>query len=218
LTVGESPVQVVADGVPVAGSREIPAAEVERGVVLELSGRVALLLHTLGDEEPGPSVPGFDLVGESAGIVRVRREIARVADLDVPVLLRGETGTGKELVAHALHRASRRRSAAFLSLNMAAIPASLAASELFGATRGAFTGAVAAHAGHFERAQGGTLFLDEIGDAPAEVQVSLLRVLETGEIQRVGGAPISGVDVRLIAGTDADLERAIADGRFRSAL
>jgi two-component system nitrogen regulation response regulator GlnG len=219
LRVGESQVQVVADGVPVAGGREIPAAEVERGVVLELAGRVALLLHTLAEEEePGPRAPGFDLVGESAGIVRVRREIARVADLDVPVLLRGETGTGKELVAHALHRASRRRSGAFLAVNMAAVPASLAASELFGATRGAYTGAVSGHAGYFERAEGGTLFLDEIGDAPPEVQASLLRVLESGEIQRVGGAPPSRVDVRLIAGTDADLEAAIADGRFRPAL
>jgi two-component system nitrogen regulation response regulator GlnG len=219
LVVGESPLQVSADGAPVADSREIPAAEVERGVVLELAGRVALLLHNLTeDPEPAPPVPGFELVGESAGIVRVRREIARVADLDVPVLLRGETGTGKELVARALHRASRRRGAAFVSLNMSAIPAPLAASELFGATRGAYTGAVVGHTGHFERAQGGTLFLDEIGDAPLEVQAALLRVLETGEIQRVGGAPLAGIDVRLLAGTDADLERAIAEGRFRSAL
>jgi two-component system, NtrC family, nitrogen regulation response regulator GlnG len=219
LLTGESPVQVIADGVPVSGGRELSAAEVERGVVLELAGRVALLLHAVGEgADPGPRPPAFDLVGESDGMVRVRREIARVADLDVPVLLRGETGTGKELVARALHRASRRRGGAFLSVNMAAVPAALAASELFGATRGAYTGAVAGHAGYFERAQGGTLFLDEIGDAPLEVQVALLRVLESGEIQRVGGAPVTGVDVRLLAGTDADLERSIADGRFRPAL
>ncbi|HZF09769.1 MAG TPA: sigma 54-interacting transcriptional regulator [Thermoanaerobaculia bacterium] len=219
LVVGESPLQVIADGVPVTGSCEIPGSEIERGVVLELAGRVALLLHSVVEGE-GASLetPHFDLVGESDGIARVRREIAQVADLDVPVLLRGETGTGKELVAQALHRASRRRAAAFLSVNLAAVPASLAASELFGAARGAYTGAVSGHTGYFERAQGGTFFLDEIGDAPVEVQVSLLRALESGEIQRVGSAVTTRVDVRLIAGTDADLERAIADGRFRPAL
>jgi two-component system nitrogen regulation response regulator GlnG len=219
LVLGESPLQVVADGVPVSGTREIPGTEVERGVVLELAGRVALLLHALaGEEDASPDAQRFGLIGESDGMVRVRREITRVADLDVPVLLRGETGTGKELVAQALHRAGRRRAAAFLSVNLGAVPASLAASELFGATRGAYTGATSGHAGYFERAQGGTLFLDEIGDAPPEVQVSLLRVLESGEIQRVGGAPVTGADVRLIAGTDADLEAAIAGGRFRLAL
>jgi len=218
LALGDSPLRLVADGVPVCGEHEISAEELERGVVLELAGRVALLLHTLIEEGPSAKAPTFGLVGESDGIVRVRREISRIGELEVPVLLRGETGTGKELVSQAIHRISRRRDAAFLSINLAAVPGSLAASELFGAVRGAYTGAVAGHAGYFERAQGGTLFLDEIGDAPVEVQVSLLRALESGEIQRVGSSIPTSVDVRLIAGTDADLEKAIADGRFRSAL
>jgi two-component system, NtrC family, nitrogen regulation response regulator GlnG len=218
MALGESPLRVLADGVPVSGEHEVSGEELERGVVLELAGRIALLLHTLVETAPSAKVSRFGLVGESDGIVRVRREIARVGELDVPVLLRGETGTGKELVSQAIHHASRRRNAAFLSVNLAAVPGSLAASELFGAVRGAYTGAVAGHAGYFERAQGGTLFLDEIGDAPGEVQVSLLRALESGEIQRVGSSTPTVVDVRLIAGTDVDLEGAIADGRFRSAL
>jgi len=217
LSVGESPMRLLADGVPVVDAVEWTAAEVERGVVLELAGRVVLLLHAAAPA--GPAVPpGFGLVGESDAILRVRRDVAQVADLGVPVLLRGETGTGKELAAEAVHRASRRRGGPFLAVNLAAVPAALAASELFGAARGAYTGAVQGHAGYFERAQGGTLFLDEIGDAPPEVQVSLLRVLEQGEIQRVGAAQPQPVDVRLVAGTDADLELAIAQGRFRAAL
>jgi two-component system nitrogen regulation response regulator GlnG len=160
----------------------------------------------------------FGLVGESEGILRVRHEIRRVADLEVPVLLRGETGTGKELVARAIHNASRRRSGPCLCVNMGAIPATLAVSELFGSVRGSFTGSVRDQAGWFQRAHGGTLFLDEIGEAPPEVQVMLLRVLETGEMQRVGGPETQKVDVRLIAATDADLERAIEDGRFRAPL
>jgi two-component system, NtrC family, nitrogen regulation response regulator GlnG len=134
------------------------------------------------------------------------------------VLLRGETGTGKELVARAIHHASRRRSGPFLSVNMGAVPASLAASELFGSTRGAFTGSVRDQAGFFQRAHDGTLFLDEVGEAPPEVQVMLLRVLETGEVQRVGAAEPQRTDVRLLAATDADLENAIAEGRFRAPL
>ena len=216
LEVAESPIHLVADGAPVRQARELSAGEVARGVVLELAGRIVLLLHPL-TATPPHEVEGSGLVGASEGLVRVRREIARVADLDVPVLLRGETGTGKELAARAIHQASRRRGAACVCVNLGAIPASLAASELFGAVKGAFTGAER-KAGYFQRAHGGTLFLDEIGDAPAEVQVALLRVLETGEVQRVGATETQRVDVRLIAGTDADLEAAIRDGRFREAL
>jgi two-component system, NtrC family, nitrogen regulation response regulator GlnG len=219
LLPGESRASLAADGVAVQGELALPAASLDRGVVLELAGRIALLLQILpAAEASAPRPASYGLVGESPGIARVRREISRVADLGVPVLLLGETGTGKELVAQALHRSGRRRSGPFLSVNLAAVPASLAASELFGAVRGAYTGAVAGHTGYFERAQGGTLFLDEIGDAPVEVQVSLLRVLETGEVQRVGGGVLPGIDVRLVAGTDADLEAAIAQGRFRPAL
>ncbi len=210
--------RLVADGVPVGkGGCAFPANEVERGVVIELADRVVLLLHTI-PAQPSRVPDSFGLIGESEGLLRVRHEIRRVADLDVPVLLRGETGTGKELVARAIHQASPRRDGPCLSVNMGAIPASLASSELFGAVKGSFTGSVRDQPGYFHRANGGTLFLDEIGEAPPEVQVMLLRVIETGELQRVGGSGTQKVDVRLIAATDADLEGAIEAGRFRAPL
>jgi two-component system, NtrC family, nitrogen regulation response regulator GlnG len=217
LSIGECRTRVAADGAPVQETWTGSSKDLERGVVLELADRVVLLLHTV-PATPIQAAESFGLVGESEGILRVRREIRRVADLDVPVLLRGETGTGKELVARAIHNASRRRGGPCPCVNMGAIPPSLAVSELFGSTRGAFTGSVRDQTGYFQRAHGGTLFLDEIGDTPPEVQVMLLRVLETGEVQRVGGAESQKVDVRLIAATDADLERAIEDGRFRAPL
>jgi two-component system nitrogen regulation response regulator GlnG len=217
LSIAESRTRVVANGAPVQETWTCSGQEIERGVVLELADRVVLLLHTV-PATPVHAAEHFGLVGESEGILRVRHEIRRVADLDVPVLLRGETGTGKELVARAIHNASRRRSGPCLCVNMGAIPASLAVSELFGSTRGSFTGSVRDQTGYFQRAHGGTLFLDEIGEAPPELQVMLLRVLETGEVQRVGGLELQKVDVRLIAATDADLERAIEEGRFRAPL
>jgi two-component system, NtrC family, nitrogen regulation response regulator GlnG len=217
LSTAESRTRVAANGAPVQETWTGTSQDVERGVVLELADRVVLLLHTL-PATPISAAERFGLVGESEGILRVRHEIHRVAGLDVPVLLRGETGTGKELVARAIHDAGRRRSAPCLCVNMGAVPASLAASELFGSARGSFTGSVRDQAGYFQRAHGGTLFLDEIGEAPPEVQVMLLRVLETGEVQRVGGQEPQKVDVRLIAATDTDLERAIEDGRFRAPL
>jgi two-component system nitrogen regulation response regulator GlnG len=217
LDPGEGRLPVAADGVPLSGPQDFPPAALERGVVLELSNRIVLLLHMLteGWRVP-PTFPG--LVGASEGMMHLRTAVRSVADLDVPVLLLGETGTGKELVAQAIHQSSRRRNRPFLSVNVGAIPASLAASELFGAARGAFTGAVRDQPGYFQRADGGTLFLDEIGEAPPEVQVMLLRVLETGEVQRVGGQEPYRVDVRLIAATDADLETAVAEERFRGPL
>jgi two-component system nitrogen regulation response regulator GlnG len=214
---GEGRIPLTADGVPLSAPQDFSLTDLEQGVVLELSNRVILLLHLTTVSPPLPPDP-FGLVGASEEMVRVRAAIRSVADLDVPVLLRGETGTGKELVAQAVHRASRRRSGPFLSVNVGAIPPSLAASELFGAARGAFTGAVRDQPGYFQRADGGTLFLDEIGDAPAEVQVMLLRVLETGEIQRVGSQEAHRVSVRLIAATDADLEEAVREERFREPL
>jgi two-component system nitrogen regulation response regulator GlnG len=141
-----------------------------------------------------------------------------VADLDVPVLLRGETGTGKDLAAQALHDASRRRSGPFVAVNLGAIPPTLVASELFGATRGAYTGSVQGQEGYFRRANGGTLLLDEIGEANPEVQVMLLRTLETGEIQTLGAQSAQRVDVRVLAATDADLEARAASGEFRAPL
>jgi two-component system nitrogen regulation response regulator GlnG len=218
LLCGETGTRVAVDGKPAGAVHDFPAADVDRGVVLLLANRVVLLLSNL-ETGPGiPDLPAYGLVGESAPMMQLRQEIRRVTDLDVAVLLRGETGTGKELVARALHDAGRRRHRPFLAVNMGAVPASLAAAELFGAARGAYTGADQKRAGYFSRADSGTLFLDEIGETPAEVQILLLRALETGEIQPVGGGEPQTVDVRLIAATDADLEAAAAAGRFRAPL
>jgi two-component system nitrogen regulation response regulator GlnG len=217
LLSAESKIRIAADGVSVPEQRDFTATEVQRGVVLELADRVVLLLHEV-PEISGQAPCYADLIGENEGVLRLRNEIRRVADLEVPVLIRGETGTGKELVARAIHAASRRHGPPCVCVNMGAIPPSLAPAELFGAVRGAFTGSVHDQSGYFQRADGGTLFLDEIGEAPAEVQVMLLRVLETGEVQRVGSPAAQKVDVRLLAATDADLERAIDDGRFRAPL
>lgn len=187
------------------------------GVVLLLGGRVVLLLHRL---QPliDPKLPHFGLIGESLAMQTLRHRLRQVADLDVSVLLRGESGTGKELAARALHDGGSRRDRPFVAVNMAAVPPSLAASELFGAARGAFTGADRARPGYFTRADGGTLFLDEVGEMPVEVQTVLLRCLESGEVQPVGDAAPRRVDVRVVAATDADLEKAVADGRFRAPL
>ncbi|MEM7357139.1 MAG: sigma 54-interacting transcriptional regulator, partial [Acidobacteriota bacterium] len=217
LSTGASSTRVVADGVAIETERSFQAEEVERGVVLELGRRIVLLLSRISAMPIDPR-RNLGLIGDSDAMARVHEEIATVADLRLPVLLRGETGTGKELVARAIHAAGKLRDCAFLGLNMAAITPSLAASELFGAAKGAFTGAVRGQAGYFQRAHGGTLFLDEIGATPPEVQVMLLRVLETGEVQRVGTQEPQQVDVRLIAATDADLEGEIEAGRFRAPL
>jgi two-component system nitrogen regulation response regulator GlnG len=208
--------QATVDGELLDAPRLIGPAALERGVVIELGERVVLLLHTLG--APARRGPDFGIIGEDPAVVRVREQIRQVCDLDVPVLVRGETGTGKELVARAIHEHSPRRARSFVAVNMGAVPASTAASELFGHARGAFTGAVRDHAGHFVRADHGSLFLDEIGETPLDVQAMLLRVLETGELQPVGSPATRKVDVRLIAATDADLEAATAERAFRPAL
>ncbi|HWN40922.1 MAG TPA: sigma-54 dependent transcriptional regulator [Thermoanaerobaculia bacterium] len=213
----EGRIPLIADGVPLTGPQDFPERALDRGVVIELSNRVVVLLHLTTDAPPHPPEL-FGLVGASEAMARVRAAVRSVADLDVPVLLRGETGTGKELVAQAVHSASRRRSGPFVSVNMGAIPGTLAASELFGSVKGSFTGSVRDQTGYFQRAEGGTLFLDEIGEAPPEVQVMLLRVLETGEVQRVGGQEPNRANVRLVAATDADLEKAVAEERFRGPL
>jgi two-component system nitrogen regulation response regulator GlnG len=207
---------VFANGEFLEGEHLFSAEEIDRGVVLLLSNRVVLLLHRL-DPYPDPALPRFGLVGEQPAVTAVRRGIRQAAGTTVPVLLRGESGTGKELVAQALHQAGPRRDGPFQAVNMAAVPASLAAAELFGAARGAFTGADRRREGFFSRAHGGTLFLDEIGETPVEVQTLLLRCLETGEIQPVGESP-RRMDVRLVSATDADLESAAAAGRFRAPL
>lgn len=200
-----------------AGSIEIDAARLDGGVTLLISGRVVLILHRV--RETGPSSgPDFGLVGESCSMRRLRAEIQRVAGLDIPVLLRGATGTGKELVAEAIHRHGARCDGPFVTVNLAAIPSSLAAAELLGAAKGAYTGAAESKPGYFRLAAGGTLFLDEIGEVSTDIQVLLLRALETGEIQPVGGGKPVPSDARLVAATDADLEAAIDGGGFRAPL
>ncbi len=159
-----------------------------------------------------------EIVGSSAPLKKVLSRISRVAPTDSSVLITGETGTGKELVARAIHRRSRRSSHPFVSVNCAAIPRDLIASELFGHEKGAFTGAAQRRLGRFELAEKGTIFLDEVGELPAETQVALLRVLQEREFERVGGTGPMQADVRVVAATNRDLEAAIGAGTFRSDL
>jgi formate hydrogenlyase transcriptional activator len=159
-----------------------------------------------------------EIVGASDAIKRVLVLLSKVAQTDSTVLITGETGTGKELAARAIHKRSRRARNAFVAVNCAAIPLSLIASELFGHEKGAFTGATQRRLGRFEIADGGTIFLDEVGDVPAETQVALLRVLQERQLERVGGTQSVTVDVRVIAATNHDLQAAVAAGSFRSDL
>lgn len=213
IDVTQTSTPVVCDGEPVVDYYELSAARVTAGVVLELASRFVMLLHSIGRAHERS--PRLGLVGDNESIERLRGDILRVADLDVPVLLRGESGTGKELVAQAIHGASSRASRPCVVVNMGAITRTTAASELFGHVRGSFTGASRDHDGYFVRADNGTLFMDEVGEMPAELQVMLLRTLETGEIQPVGAPRKKRVSVRLIAATDADLEKATEEGTFR---
>jgi formate hydrogenlyase transcriptional activator len=158
------------------------------------------------------------LVGGSAALRVVREQIEKVAPTDSTVLIQGETGTGKELVARAVHGSSRRRDRPLIVVNCAALPRELVESELFGHEKGAFTGALQQRRGRFELADGGTLFLDEVGELPLEAQAKLLRVLQQGEFERVGGSRILAVDVRMIAATNRDLQTEVAAGRFRADL
>jgi PAS domain S-box-containing protein len=159
-----------------------------------------------------------EIVGVSAPLQSVLTDVSKVAPTDSTVLITGETGTGKELVARAIHKRSRRSARAFVSVNCAAIPSSLIASELFGHEKGAFTGATQRRQGRFELAEGGTIFLDEVGELPAEIQIALLRVLQEREFERVGGGRPIRADLRVIAATNRDLETAIAEKTFRSDL
>src|SRR5690606_7023211 len=161
---------------------------------------------------------GEQLVGSGPALRRLLEEIALVARSDLAVLITGETGVGKELVAHRIHETSARRDEAMIHVNCAALPESIAESELFGHVAGAYTGAQRDRAGKFEIASGGTLFLDEIGELPLSVQPKLLRALQSGEIQRVGSDRVHRVDVRVRAATTRDLEREVAGGRFRADL
>jgi len=159
-----------------------------------------------------------EIVGSSTALRAVLAQVAKVAPTDSTVLILGETGTGKELIARAIHKRSSRSTRAFIRVNCAAIPASLIASELFGHEKGAFTGALQRRLGRFEAADGGTILLDEIGDLPAEMQIALLRVLQEREIERVGSSQSIAVDVRVLAATNSDLEAAVAAGTFRQDL
>jgi len=179
------------------------AAEAERSALLSRLGRTEL---------------GDTVVGAGAGLRPVMERVGLVAGLDVPVLVLGETGSGKEVVARAIHARSRRAAGPFLRVNCGAIPPGLIDSELFGHERGSFTGALADRRGWFERADRGTLFLDEIGELPAEAQVRLLRVLQDHTLERVGGHRPIPVDVRIVAATHRDLQALIAEGRFREDL
>jgi transcriptional regulator with GAF, ATPase, and Fis domain len=192
-----------------------------------LAGGSSGILETLcqhGEEgfsvrtELGKEAIFEDIVGSSAALQAVFSRLAKVAPTDSTVLITGETGTGKELIARAIHRKSRRCAHPIVSVNCAATPASLIASELFGHERGAFTGALQRRAGRFEVAAGGTLFLDEVGELPIETQIALLRVLQEHEFERVGGTTAIRADVRVVAATNRDLEAAITAGTFRSDL
>lgn len=185
----------------------------------------------VGGQEPGiigmPPTPSLvvredggipGLIGDSPAMLRVASMIRRVAKRDTTVLLTGETGTGKEVVAHAIHRLGPRSARPFVTVNCAAIPEALLESELFGYVRGAFTGAVQSRVGRIHTAHGGVLFLDEIGDMPVALQAKLLRFLESGEVQRLGSPDVFKVDVRIIAATNANLAVRIAERQFREDL
>ncbi|MBF0462797.1 MAG: nitrogen regulation protein NR(I) [Magnetococcales bacterium] len=183
---------------------------------------VAQALARTPTARPRPSTTEFSRFGGFVGVSQAMQElfrtIGRLANSEMTVLIHGESGTGKELVARAVHDHSPRRQGPFTAINMAAIPGNLIESELFGHEKGAFTGAVARHHGHFERAKAGTLFLDEIGDMPMQAQTRLLRVLQGGAFTRVGGTETLRADVRIVAATHQNLPAAIAEGRFREDL
>ncbi len=211
---GEVPAEV--HGAPLQRPTTLAAAELEAGVIVTLARRIVLCLHLV--RLPVVRGPQLGLCGGSDAMERVRQLIGRVANLDVPVLVRGETGTGKEMVARALVESGARASRPLVSVNMAAVSPSTAVAELFGHERGAFTGAAVARSGYFGQAAGGTLFLDEVGLTPRELQTMLLRVLETGEVMPVGAARGQRSDVRVVSATDADLERDIAARTFSEPL
>ncbi len=189
----------------------------------DLDAALAAVQRALADSgrpghAPSSALPRHALLGESAPMREVFRLVGRVAASDLNVLITGETGTGKELIARALHEESARRDRPFVALNTAAIPAELLESELFGHEAGAFTGAQRRRTGRFEQAEGGTLFLDEIGDMPLALQTRLLRVLAGGEFYRVGGRELIRSDVRVLAATHQDLDAEVAHGTFRADL
>jgi DNA-binding NtrC family response regulator len=202
------------------GEQKIREGEVPPGAQVKLGRVVAVLVRdeAAGHGERAPAAPGARLVGRSAVMERVRELVRRVAASDIPVLVTGETGTGKEVVAQLVAELSPRAGRPFVAINCGTLSRSLIESELFGHERGAFTGAVARKIGAFEAASRGTLFLDEIGELPLDLQPQLLRALENGEVRRVGSTDPFEVDVRLVAATNRQLEAEVAAGTFREDL
>ncbi len=204
--------QLVANQVAVAVENALAFQEIE-ALKEKLAEEKAYL-----EEEVRTEHHFGDIVGENAALRGILQQVETVAPTDSTVLIRGETGTGKELIARAVHDLSPRKARTFVKLNCAAIPTGLLESELFGHEKGAFTGAICQRIGRFELAHQGTLFLDEVGDIPLELQPKLLRVLQEQEFERLGGTKTIRVDVRLVAATHRDLAQMIAEGRFRSDL
>lgn len=221
IDMGESNTSVTICGQTVKGKVKLSTQDISSGVALTLGKRVVLLLHSIPPLDDVLAALDSDiapeLVGTSVGMRRVLLEIRNVADTDKHVLLRGETGSGKELVAQAIHRASRRQGKPFVPVNVAAVSRELAVAEFFGAVKGSHSLALTNREGYFEKASFGTLFLDEIGDIPGSLQPTLLRALQDGEIQPVGAEKPRKVNVRIISATDANLEAKIAAAEFRDA-
>ena len=213
---GASDHAVKVNGDDLVEPRVLPRDDIERSVLMTIGSRFALCVHTLRQpvERSGGAL-GF--VGTSDAMERVRSTIRKLADHDVPVLIRGESGTGKELVATALHTTGKRRAGPLVQLNMGEL-GTTAASELFGHEKGAFTGAVSDRAGYFTQAHGGTIFLDEIGLASIDVQKMLLRVVEDGQVRPMNGRAARRVDVRIVTATDAELEADVQAKRFHAPL
>lgn len=215
------------DALQVGTFTEAAQAELQRLTALveaairttRLEAEIRALRLARGAEPDGEIVrDDGEIIGQSEAIGQLLHELGVVADSELPVLLLGETGVGKELFAHRLHRLSRRRDRPLIHVNCAALPESLAESELFGHARGAFSGATGERPGRFEAADGGTLFLDEVGELPLSIQAKLLRTLQNGEIQRLGSDRPRHVDVRVIAATNRNLREHVRDGSFRADL
>lgn len=216
LISGHGDVPVAVDAMQRGATNFLEKPLDDRRVVVTLNK--ALRESDLGAENRGLKkqlAHGYELVGESAAMAELRASIERVADSDASVLITGENGVGKELVARNVHLGGRRAAGPFITVNCAAIPAELVESELFGHLKGAFTGAHEDRTGHFEAADGGDLFLDEVGDMPLAAQAKVLRALETHEVMRVGDSRTRRVDIRVIAATNADLAEAVEQKSFR---
>ena len=221
ILTGESAIHTAREAILKVGAFDLVAKPPEGEHLIGVIEEAARLTGARRAGAPRPEGDGGDdlgMVGESPALRALVAQIRQVAPSQGRVLITGENGAGKELVAHALHRLSKRAAGPFVKINCAAIPKDLVESELFGYERGAFTGALQAKKGRLELADGGTLFLDEIGDLSLEAQAKLLRVIESGEVERVGGTRTQKVDVRIVAATNKDLAAAIEAGDFRQDL